>query len=246
MDKLGLNLGYIFVQAGSFFLLLIILSAWVYKPILNMLEKRREAIAQGLEDAKVASEAKANAVKEADQIIADAQLKAAAVVNEAASRAEVAAKEIRSENETVLAKDRAAMLEEVKAERDRVLSDLRGDVAAIAIAAAQKLIGETIDEKRQHALLNEFFSGVKSGKVVVLEGEMLAGSAAEVTSALPLTADEQQAINQDLFAQLGQSAEVNYKVDPSILGGVIIKVGDRVIDGSVSGQLQAMHQSLKS
>lgn len=246
MDKLGLNLGYIFVQAGSFFLLLIILSAWVYKPILNMLEKRREAIAQGLEDAKVASEAKANAVKEADQIIADAQLKAAAVVNEAASRAEVAAKEIRSENEAVLAKDRAAMLEEVKAERDRVLSDLRGDVAAIAIAAAQKLIGETIDEKRQHALLNEFFSGVKSGKVVVLEGEMLAGSAAEVTSALPLTADEQQAINQDLFAQLGQSAEVNYKVDPSILGGVIIKVGDRVIDGSVSGQLQAMHQSLKS
>jgi F-type H+-transporting ATPase subunit b len=246
LDKLGLNLGYIFVQAGSFFLLLIILSAWVYKPILNMLEKRREAIAQGLEDAKVASEAKANAVKEADQIIADAQLKAAAVVNEAASRAEVAAKEIRSENEAVLAKDRAAMLEEVKAERDRVLSDLRGDVAAIAIAAAQKLIGETIDEKRQHALLNEFFSGVKSGKVVVLEGEMLAGSAAEVTSALPLTADEQQAINQDLFAQLGQSAEVNYKVDPSILGGVIIKVGDRVIDGSVSGQLQAMHQSLKS
>jgi len=246
LDKLGLNLGHIFVQAGSFFLLLIILSAWVYKPILNMLEKRREAIAQGLEDAKVASEAKANAVKEADQIIADAQLKAAAVVNEAASRAEVAAKEIRSENETVLAKDRAAMLEEVKAERDRVLSDLRGDVAAIAIAAAQKLIGETIDEKRQHALLNEFFSGVKSGKVVVLEGEMLAGSAAEVTSALPLTADEQQAINQDLFAQLGQSAEVNYKVDPSILGGVIIKVGDRVIDGSVSGQLQAMHQSLKS
>lgn len=246
MDKLGLNLGYIFVQAGSFFLLLIILSAWVYKPILNMLEKRREAIAQGLEDAKVASEAKANAVKEADQIIADAQLKAAAVVNEAASRAEVAAKEIRSENETVLAKDRAAMLEEVKAERDRVLSDLRGDVAAIAIAAAQKLIGETIDEKRQHALLNEFFSGVKSGKVVVLEDQKITGSVAEVTSALPLTADEQQAINQDLFAQLGQSAEVNYKVDPSILGGVIIKVGDRVIDGSVSGQLQAMHQSLKS
>ena len=246
MDKLGLNLGYIFVQAGSFFLLLIILSAWVYKPILNMLEKRREAIAQGLEDAKVASEAKANAVKEADQIIADAQLKAAAVVNEAASRAEVAAKEIRSENETVLAKDRAAMLEEVKAERDRVLSDLRGDVAAIAIAAAQKLIGETIDEKRQHALLNEFFSGVKSGKVVVLEDQKITGSVAEVTSALPLTTDEQQAINQDLFAQLGQSAEVNYKVDPSILGGVIIKVGDRVIDGSVSGQLQAMHQSLKS
>lgn len=246
MDKLGLNLGYILVQAGSFLLLLIILKAWVYKPILNMLEKRRQAIAQGLEDAKVASEAKANAVKEADQIIADAQLKAAAVVNEAASRADVAAKEIRGENEAVLAKDRAAMLEEVKAERDRVLSDLRGDVAAIAIAAAQKLIGETMDEKRQHALLNEFFSGVKSGKVVVLEDEKLTGSVAEVTSALPLTADEQQAVNQDLFAQLGQSAEVNYKVDPSILGGVIIKVGDRVIDGSVSGQLQAMHQSLKS
>ena len=39
--------------------------------------------------------------------------------------------------------------------------------------------------------LAEFFSGVKSGKVVVLEGSTFKGASAEVTSALPLTADEQ-------------------------------------------------------
>jgi len=49
------------------------------------------------------------------------------------------------------------------------------------------LIGENLDEKRQHALLDEFFSGVKDGKIVVLEGSAVNGDKAEVTSALPLT-----------------------------------------------------------
>ena len=54
-------------------------------------------------------------------------------------------------------------------ERNRILGDLRGQVAALAAAATQKLIGQTLDEKRQHALIDEFFSGARAGKVVVLE-----------------------------------------------------------------------------
>ena len=61
---------------------------------------------------------------------------------------------------------------EAELERNRILGDLRGQVAALAIAAANKLVGEALDEKKQHALIDEFFSGVKSGKVVVLDGSI--------------------------------------------------------------------------
>ena len=67
------------------------------------------------------------------------------------------------------AKAHQAVLVEAEQERNRMLGDLRGQVAALAIAAAQKLVGETLDDKRQHALIDEFFSGTKSGKIVVLD-----------------------------------------------------------------------------
>lgn len=245
MEKLGFNLGSILIQIASFGILFVVLRAWVYKPLMGMLEKRRNTIAQGLEDARVAAEARANAERESNQIIAEAQAKAAEVVREATTRAEVAAREVKAEADADAAKARDNALAEVHQERDRVLSEVRGQIAALSIAATQKLIGESLDEKRQHALLNEFFSGVRSGKVTVLDGETISGGAAEVTSALPLTDEEQQAVKTDVLSKLGSSASVTFRVDPSILGGLVVRVGDRVVDGSVAGQLQGLRQALQ-
>ena len=211
-----------------------------------MLEKRRESIAQGLEDARIAEEARANAEREAQKIIAESQMKAADVVRESSERAETAAREIHGNAEMEIEKLRASSLVEIEQERERSLSELRGQIGALAIAAAQKLIGESLiqDEARQHALLDEFFSGVKSGKVVVLDGEKLSGSSAQVTSALPLTTQEQDTVRNDILNSLGAGATISFRVDPSILGGLIVQVGDRVIDGSVSGQLQELRQTI--
>jgi len=244
MDKLGINLGFFLFQVFNFAVMAILLYAWAYKPIVRSLEKRREKIAQGLEDARVAAEARANAEKEAAKILAEAQAKAAQTIREATERAEQAAKEVRAAADAEIAKARENALAEAEGERNRMLSDLRGQVAALAIAAAQKLVGEALDEKRQHALINEFFSGVKSGKVVVLEDADVKGASAEVVSALPLTGEEEAAVKKDILAKVGAQA-VTFRVDPSILGGLVIKVGDKVLDGSVAAQLEGLRQSLK-
>jgi len=244
LDKLGLNLGYLLVQIFNFLIIFVVVRAWVVKPILGLLEKRRNAVAQGLEDARVAAEARANAEKEAEKIKADAQAEASKIVREANERAQGVAKEVKAEAEAEAAKVREAALAEAEVERERVLGDLRGQVAALSIAAAQKLVGEALDEKRQHALLDEFFSGVKSGKVVVLEDADFKGESAEVTSALPLSDKEQATVKKDVLAKVGAQA-VTFRVDPSILGGLVIKVGDKVMDGSVAGRLDGLRQSLK-
>jgi len=246
LEKLGLNLGYLIVQILNFAILFVVLRAWVYKPVLGLLEKRRKMIAQGLEDAKAAGEARANAESEANKIISEAQVKAAEIIREATARAESVQQEIRAMAESESAKARASALAEVQAERDLILGQLRGQVASLAIAAAQKLVGESLDERRQRDLLNEFFSGVRSGKVVVLENVSLeSSSAAEVISALPLSPDEQEQVKQNVIQTLGGAAEIHFKVDPSILGGLIVRVGDRVIDGSVLGQLETLKSSMR-
>ena len=245
MEGLGLNLGYLFVQIFNFAIVFIVLRAWVYKPVLGLLDRRRQSIAQGLEDARIAAEARANAEREAREIVAKAQAEATQKVLESTQRAEVASREILVKAESDAAKARDAVVAEAALERDRLLADLRGQVAALAMAATHKLVGEALDEKRQHTLIDEFFSGVKAGKVVVLEDASLSGMSAEVNSALPLTTEEKEKVKQDILARVGSQATVAFRVDPNILGGLVVKVGDKVLDGSVAGQLESLRQSLR-
>lgn len=238
MEALGINLGLLIVQLIAFAIVFLTLNAWVYKPMLDMMESRKQKIAQGLEDARVAAEARANAEKEAAKIMAEAQAEAGKVVREATERAASAGKDEKAAAEAEAAKIREAARVEAEMERNRILGDLRGQVAALAIAAANKLVGETLDEKKQHALIDEFFSGIKGSKVVV-SGD-LKGESAEITSALPLTSKEQDVVKKNVDAK-----EVSFKIDPSILGGLVIKVGDKVLDGSVAGKLEGLRQSLK-
>ena len=244
MEGLGLNLGYLFVQIFNFAIIFVVLRAWVYKPILGLLERRRTAIAEGLEDARIAAEARQNAEQEAEQVLGEAQAKASQIMREANDRAETQGKEVIAAAEAEAAKKREEALAEVDSERERILGELRGQVGTLAIAAAQKLINASLDEQRQRVLIDEFFSGVKSGQVVILEGEQVSGASAEVTSALPLTAEEKEAVKQDVLSQVGDQATVTFRVEPAILGGLIVRVGDKVLDGSVSGQLESMRQSL--
>jgi F-type H+-transporting ATPase subunit b len=244
MEALGINLGFFLFQVFNFGVLAVLLYGFAYKPLVNMLEQRKQKIAQGYEDAQVAAEARANAEKEAEKVLADAQAQASQVIREATERAESTGREVVAEYEAEAAKAKEAALAEAAVERDRMLADVRGQIAALAMAATQKLIGETLDENRQHALIDEFFSGVKAGKVVVLSGTELSGSTAEITSALPLTDSEQASVKQDVLSKIGDQATVAFRVDPSILGGLVIRVGDKVIDYSVAGQLDELRQKL--
>jgi F-type H+-transporting ATPase subunit b len=244
MEALGINLGLLIVQIIAFIIVFLTLNAWVYEPMLNMMESRKQKIAQGLEDARVAADARASAEKEAAKVIADAQTEASKIVREATERAALAGQDVKAAVEADAAKAREAAIAEAEVERNRILGDLRSQVAGLAIAAANKLVGEALDEKKQRSLLDEFFSGVKSGKLIVLDGENFQGESAQVTSALPLSREEEEAVKRDVLAKAG-AKDVTFRVDPSILGGLVIRVGDKVLDSSVAGKLEGLRQSLR-
>jgi len=245
LEGLGINLGYLLVQVFNFLIIFVILAAWMYKPLLNMMQQRRETIAKGLEDARIASEARENAEKEAEEILAKAQQEAGKIVREATERGEQVRVEIKeaADSEIVALREEAAL--DAQQEKEKILGDLRGQVAALSIAAAQKVIGESLDEKRQRALIDDFFSGIKTGKVVLLEGKSFTGTSAEITSALPLTRKEQKIVSKDVVGELGENATVSFHVDPTILGGLVIRIGDKILDGSVAGKLESLSRSLQ-
>jgi len=234
MEALGINLGYLIVQILGIIFLLLILKGFVYQPMLRVLDERKARIAKGLEDARQADIARQNADAEAKRILDEARSEAANIRREAVVAAEQAAKDVemraREDAKGIMANAQTEATEE----RNRILADLRGQVAAISIAAANKLVGESLDDRRQRQLINEFFSRVPA------DVASLKGDAAEVTSALPLTAAEQESVRRTVGAQT-----VQFKVDPSILGGLIVRVGDRVVDDSVANRMSALQESLR-
>lgn len=67
---------------------------------------------------------------------------------------------------------------------------------------------------------------------------------ASLTSSEPLGEGDVANIKARLTEHLGKRLELNVKVDPSLIGGVVLRLGDQVIDGSLKGQLKAIEKAL--
>lgn len=67
---------------------------------------------------------------------------------------------------------------------------------------------------------------------------------ARITSAVPLTEAEQDTLRARLAERFGPNLEFQFDVDASLIGGIYLRVGDQVIDGSVAGKLAAMRDQL--
>ncbi len=197
-----------------------------------MLRERRARIAKGLEDAEAAANARMNAENEAEQILTQARTEATQIVNEARERAEEVERDIKSNANAEADEIRAEARQAAEQARDAELAGLRDQVVAISVAFAQRLIGETVDEKRQQALIEDFFSKVPA------EAKSLSGKV-QVVSAMPLNEDEQEKVKKETGAD-----EVEFRVEPGILGGLVVRAGDKVVDGSVRSRLTELSERL--
>ena len=155
VEALGLNLPQLIAQVVNFFVLLFVLRLVAYKPILKMLDERKQKIAEGLNAAEIAraeaASAQANiqaqldtARKEGQEIVAGAQGIATRIQADAREQS---------------AKDRDAALErariEIQQERDRAISDLRGEFADITVKAAEKVINQSLDGQSHQLVIDE-------------------------------------------------------------------------------------------
>jgi F-type H+-transporting ATPase subunit b len=235
MEGLGINIGYLIIQILGIIILLAFMKAFAYEPILRTLEARQARIAKGLEDARQAAIARDNADAEAKKILDAARAEAARVRQAAAEQGEETRKGIIRQAEEEARGILAEARDDAQEERDRILSDLRSQVVAIALAATSKLVGSGLDESRQHELVNDFLAAPPA------ELATLRGDEATVTSALPLTDAEKQRLQQALNA-----SNVTFRVNPDILGGLILRVGDQVVDTSVANQLGDLRDAMQS
>jgi F-type H+-transporting ATPase subunit b len=153
-----INLFWVITQAASFVLFLAILYFAAFRRIGGVLEERRSRIEQGLKDADAARQERERAAAERRQVLIEARQDASEIM----ARAQRAAEELR---EREAAATRAEMerlrqqaTEEITVEKQRALAEIRGEVAELALRAAAKVVGETMNDPRQRKLVADFLS----------------------------------------------------------------------------------------
>jgi F-type H+-transporting ATPase subunit delta len=82
------------------------------------------------------------------------------------------------------------------------------------------------------------------GEYVALANEARGLIVADVTTAVDLDSETENRLKLKLGQVTGKQVRLNRTVDPDIKGGMIVKIGDRVIDGSIRGRLEELREKL--
>ena len=157
----------------------------------------------------------------------------------------------------------AAALEHWLKAHDAVAGGLAADpplverlqAAAVDFAQRQLLLDRMLPDQTDPLVRNLLYTLMQRAELELLpeiaaglRHRMEHGEAAtlpvDVVSALALDESQRLALEAKLKAQYGERLELHYRVDPAILGGLIVRVGDKLMDGSVATRMAALRQVL--
>ena len=119
--------------------------------------------------------------------------------------------------------------------------------AAVAAIAKKMKLGATmantlglLAEKRRLFVLPQLLSALRE-MIAEHRGEVIA----DVTAAKALTKAQQDKLAKTLKAKVGKDVNINMAVDESLIGGLVVKVGSKMIDTSIRSKLNALQNTMK-
>lgn len=235
---MGFSLTTLIFEIVNFVVLLFLLSRLVFRPIRRAIAERRAALAA--QQAEVAERLKqAEALRaEHEQRAKDLELLRAEVLQQAREDAARESARFLEEAREEAAADRARSQRVIDTEREAAL----GWAREVAIKSGMELAGRLLcvlapqaaDEALVALLCEEL--GRQAPELRPADGDELP-QVAEVIWARPAEQSQVDRLREALRASLGRDSALSQREDPSLLAGVVLRVGHRVLDASVAGQL---------
>ncbi len=155
MDELGINLPLLVAQVINFFIVLLALWFFLYKPVVSLLDRRAERVREGLEAAERSKEKASETEQEVAKQLDEARQQGQALI----AQAQETASRMQSEGREQARRDAEALLErargEIQLERDQAIAELRRQFADLTVSAAEKVINQSLDRDAHRRLIDE-------------------------------------------------------------------------------------------
>jgi len=149
-----------FVQLISFLILVWILARYAWKPLMKIMESRRQFIADNLAQAEQERKDAEKIRLEYQQEMLKARQEAQSIIEKATKNSEKRAEEILIEARKETEKIKQGALADIERERDRAIADVKAQVIDMSIAVAEKIIQHQLDMRGQEALIEQFIQEV--------------------------------------------------------------------------------------
>ena len=152
---MDINIGTLVGQTIAMIVFVWFCMKYIWPPILNAIEERQSAIEEGLAAADKGQESLLKAAAEADEIVAEARTQATGILDQAHARANEIVADGKADGVKERDRQLGAAKAEIEQEANRAREELRGQVSAIAIASAEKILNREIDGKAHDDILGK-------------------------------------------------------------------------------------------
>jgi F-type H+-transporting ATPase subunit b len=153
---LGINIGNLIAQAITFGIVLVVLARYAFPALMKTMDQRAATIREGVENAEKSRRELADAEKRVEALLDQARRDSQVIIGKATQAAE----QVRTEIEQQTQERTRQMLEQaerqIQAEVNQARAQLRQEVADLAIQAAERVVGASLDSPTNRRLVNEF------------------------------------------------------------------------------------------
>lgn len=160
LDLVSIDPGTIFFTLINTLIIFLIFRIFLFKPVCNILDKRKELAAAEIADAQKAKESAQQAEKEYLESIANAKNEAAEIVKQANLRAAAREEEIIAEANAKAAEIRRKAEEAIERDKKRAMNEIKDEISEIVIMAATKVVEKEISEKDNENIISQFLANV--------------------------------------------------------------------------------------
>jgi F-type H+-transporting ATPase subunit b len=144
----------------TFTVLLLAMAKFAYPALKKGMEDRTERIRKDLDEAELAKTEAVGIREEYARQLADAKTEAGRIIEEARQAADSVRKDLTQRAETEAAELRQRNAEQLEAERTRIMGELKGQVATLAIELAEKVVEANLDAETNNRLIESYISSV--------------------------------------------------------------------------------------
>jgi F-type H+-transporting ATPase subunit b len=229
------------IQIVNFALLAYILYRVLYKPLRNIMEKRRRLVMEDIDKAVRMKEEAVGIKEKYEKLVKETEALKKKEMEHAVEQAEEARKAImeRAVREADEEKEKASAV--IENERSEMMEKLRMGAVDVSALLAARLLSPLADESL-HRKLTELMLKELEERPPAIPERGSEGSRAVVASAYALNNSEAGSLEALLKDYVGPAVVIEYKVEPELIGGVRLWVDGLVLDGSLKGQLAAFKE----
>lgn len=238
---LNINLSTLLLQVANFLIMAYILARFLFKPLKEMLDKRASRVTRAVDEAEKATrEAEALRLEyEKKRENIDAEI--AALKNEARIVIDETRQQMLQEAYQEIEAMRARAKEELEQQRADALRLHRSKIGELVATLTQRMMEGILNPQLHQAYLDAFLDQLRSvqsdGRISTSGEEAVS---AELITAIPLTQEDKARIATTLETVVTQPIDLACRVDPGLIAGAMVRLGDTLIDGSLQGQLQQL------